>query len=162
MVAVSERYLKKPPAIDSPLHRMGGWIPAVEIAHQCDRFRFGSGIIEIDRLDQASVAGFSVSSIHVHRLVDDGSVTGRRGQSSFFSPTQTRKKCRTDPDAPSRTGYIGCCLCCRKKMLLAPAAAESLDELNGGDESLARELGAATLGLQFFAAGIHDFQVTHQ
>src|SRR2546422_109979 len=23
----------------------------------------------------------------------------------FFSPTQTRKKCRTDPDAPSLTGY---------------------------------------------------------
>src|SRR5436309_8367964 len=28
------------------------------------------------------------------------SVRWRRGQSSLFSPTQTRKKCRTDPDAP--------------------------------------------------------------
>src|SRR6266446_903890 len=92
MVAMSERHLKKPPAIDSPLHRMGGWIPAVEIAHQCDRFRFGSGIIEIDRLDQASVAGFSVSSIHVHRLVDDGSVTGRRGQSCIFFESVLAKK----------------------------------------------------------------------
>src|SRR6266700_1851470 len=29
------------------------------------------------------------------------SVTGRGGQSSLFPPTQTRKKCSTDPDAPS-------------------------------------------------------------
>ena len=35
--------------------------------------------------------------------VSDG---GRGGQSSLFSPTQTRKKCSTDPDAPpSLTGY---------------------------------------------------------
>src|SRR5438309_1073726 len=43
----------------------------------------------------------------VVRAQGNGSVTAeRRGQSSLFSPTQTRKKCRTDPDAlPSLTRY---------------------------------------------------------
>src|SRR5437773_343321 len=42
-----------------------------------------------------------------------------------------------------------------------PSAAEGLDELHGRGEALAAELGAATLGLEGFAVGVHDFEVAH-
>ncbi len=40
-----------------------------------------------------------------------------------------------------------------------PAAAEGFDELDGGDEALAGELGFGALGVQGVAAGIDDFEV---
>ena len=42
---------------------------------------------------------------------------------------------------------------------VAPTAAQGLDELNGGDEALARKLGVGALGLQGVPAGIHDLDV---
>ncbi len=44
--------------------------------------------------------------------------------------------------------------------LFLPATAESFDELDGQVETLAGELGVATLGSEGFAVGIDDFQVT--
>src|SRR5437016_11151497 len=45
------------------------------------------------------------------------------------------------------------------KLSLAPTAAEGFDELNGDDEALAGELGAAAFGLERVAAGVHDFNI---
>src|SRR6266478_2137418 len=44
--------------------------------------------------------------------------------------------------------------------VILPAATESLDDLNGGDQALAGELGAGTLRRKSFAVCVHDFEVT--
>src|SRR5258708_39095113 len=48
-----------------------------------------------------------------------------------------------------------------EELLFGPAAAEGFDELNGGGEALAGQLGAGALGLQGFAVGVDDFEVAN-
>src|SRR5262245_40059827 len=55
MVAVSERYLEEPPAIAAAFHGVGRGIPAVEVAHQADRFGLRRSAIEIDWLGRLGV-----------------------------------------------------------------------------------------------------------
>src|SRR5439155_18645281 len=43
-----------------------------------------------------------------------------------------------------------------------PPAAEGFDELNGNNETLVSELGATALSLEGVAAGVHNFEVTHE
>src|SRR6266702_5987122 len=65
---------------------------------QRSRFYFGEGIILMTRKRPQERRW---RRRWRKRPVSNGSVTAaRRGQFSLFSPTQTRKKCRTDPDAP--------------------------------------------------------------
>lgn len=45
------------------------------------------------------------------------------------------------------------------QQLLVPTAAERLDELHIGDQPLAGKLRRGLFGLQFIAAGVHDFKV---
>src|SRR6266480_3971631 len=45
--------------------------------------------------------------------------------------------------------------------VVLPSAAESFDELNGGDQPLAGELGVGALGQKRVAARVHDFEITH-
>src|SRR5438445_13704128 len=47
----------------------------------------------------------------------------------------------------------------RKKLLLLPSAAESLNELHAGDLALAGELRIGAFGSKRFAAGIDDFEI---
>src|SRR5947209_20298684 len=49
----------------------------------------------------------------------------------------------------------------RDDFLFPPPAADSFDQLHGGDLALADELGVRALSLQSFAAGVHDFEIAH-
>src|ERR1043166_2951485 len=48
----------------------------------------------------------------------------------------------------------------RLAQVLLPAAPERLDQLDGGDEALARKLGVGALGLEGVPAGVHHLEVT--
>src|SRR2546426_731115 len=45
--------------------------------------------------------------------------------------------------------------------VVLPSAAEGFDQLHGGDQALSGELGVGALGLKRVAAGVHDFEITH-
>ena len=65
----------------------------------------------------------------------------------------------------NRISFPGGCLRVRigfgvcEELLVTPPAAEGFDEMSGGDEALAAELGAGALGLERFSAGVHDLEV---
>ena len=64
VVPMRKRDLEEPPTVHSMLHRMRSRVPAIEIAHEMNRFCIRSRAIEINRLEHAAHARFDKRSIH--------------------------------------------------------------------------------------------------